>query len=41
MGRPSHLPPLGTAKHVFLSASLFHFSVNTAKTKEIPTLSDY
>jgi len=33
MGRPSHLPLPGTAKHVFLFAPLFHFNVNIAKKK--------
>jgi len=41
MDPPSHLLPAGTAKHVFLTAPLFHFSVNIAKKKEIPTLLDY
>jgi len=39
MSCPSYLPPLGTAKHLFLTAPLFLFIVSIAK--KIPTPLDY
>jgi len=38
MDRPSHLLPPEKAKHVFLTAPLFHFSINIAKKGNSDTI---